>query len=72
MGERESGMSTFLWMLVGFVVGAVMTFALGVFLPTIIGLPQAEGGYMMGVAFFWTPVGGVMGAITGLVARLTR
>ena len=72
MGERESGMQTFLWMLGGFVVGAVMTFGLGVFLPGIIGISQAEGAYMMGVAFFWTPIGGALGAVTALIGRLTR
>ena len=65
-------MRTFLWMLGGFVLGAGLAFGLGILLPQIITISQAEGAYMMGVAFFWTPLGAVLGAITGLVVRLTR
>ena len=65
-------MRTILWMLGGFVLGGGLAFGLGILLPEIITISQFEGAYMMGVGFVWTPLGAVLGAITGLVMRLTR
>jgi hypothetical protein len=65
-------MRTFLWMLGGFVLGAALAFGIGILLPEVMTISQAEGAYAMGVMFFWVPVGAVTGAMTGLVVRLMR
>jgi len=67
-----AAMGTFLWMLGGFVLGAVLAFGIGIALPEVMMIPQAEGAYVMGVMFFWVPVGAVTGALAGLVVRLVR
>ena len=42
----------------------------GIALADIARISQAEGAYMMGVFFFWAPMGAVIGAIGGyLMAR---
>jgi hypothetical protein len=65
-------MRVFLSMLLGFVLGAVLAFAIGIGLPMIIPISQAEGAYAMGVAFFWAPLGGIIGAICGVVMARRR
>jgi hypothetical protein len=65
-------MRTFLWMLGGFVLGAAAAFGIGVALPEVMTISQAEGAYMMGVMFLWVPAGAVAGALAGLAARLMR
>ncbi|MGQ0564498.1 MAG: hypothetical protein ACT4OK_05435 [Gemmobacter sp.] len=65
-------MRTFLWMLAGFLLGAGAAFGIGILLPEIVTVSQAEGAYMMGVMFFWVPAGAVAGMLAGLVARLVR
>ena len=65
-------MRTILWMLAGFILGGAVTFGIGAGLPEIVRISQAEGGYMMAVAFVFTPMGAVAGAIAGLVIRLMR
>lgn len=52
---------------IGFLVGAGLVFGLGMSLPMIVPISQAEGAYAMGVAFVWTPLGGIAGAIIGAV-----
>ena len=53
--------------LAGFFAGGVLVFAIGMLLPMIIKISQAEGAYAMGVAFVWTPLGALVGAIIGLI-----
>lgn len=53
----------------GFLVGAIIAFGVGMSLPSILTIPQAEGAYAMSVAFFWTPAGGVLGAILAVLLR---
>ena len=65
-------MRTVLWLLGGFFLGAGMAFGIGILLPEIFTISQAEGAYAMGVMFFWVPVGAVTGALMGLVVRLMR
>ena len=60
-------MGRFGWTLVGFFGGGAAVFAIGMALPSVISISQAEGAYAMGVAFFWTPLGAVLGAVVGLV-----
>ncbi|GAB1480147.1 hypothetical protein MASR2M74_27220 [Paracoccaceae bacterium] len=63
-------MRTFLWIAGGFVLGAALALGIGVALPMITPVSQAEGAYAMGVVFFMMPAGAVLGALTGLAGRL--
>jgi hypothetical protein len=54
-----------LGVLAGMVVGALVAFGLGLLYLTYGGVSQAEGAAAMGVVFFWTPAGAVVGAILG-------
>ncbi len=56
-----------IWAFGGFVLGAGLTFVIGMALPEVAPISQAEGAYAMGVAFFWTPLGAVIGAIAGAI-----
>ncbi len=58
-------MHALLGVLVGLVVGALVAFGLGLLYLTYGGVSQAEGAAAMGVIFFWTPAGAVVGAILG-------
>jgi len=42
---------------------------IGFSLPEIVPILQAERAYAMGVAFFWVPLGAIVGAILGLILR---
>lgn len=61
-----------LWALAGMMIGAVTAFGIGLGLPMLIPISQAEGAYMMGVAFFWVPLAAVAGAVTGAVVAGRR
>lgn len=52
---------------IGFLAGAGLVFGIGMSLPMVVPISQAEGAYAMGVAFVWAPLGGVAGAIIGAV-----
>ena len=56
-------MGWFGWAVLGFFGGGILTFAVGMALPMVIRIRQAEGAYAMGVAFFWTPLGAILGAV---------
>jgi hypothetical protein len=56
-------MGWFGWAAAGFFGGGILVFAIGMALPSIIRISQSEGSYAMGVAFFWTPLGAVLGAV---------
>lgn len=63
-------MRRLIFMLMGFVIAFAAVAAAGVALADIARVSQAEGAYMMGVFFFWAPLGGVVGAFAGfLMAR---
>jgi hypothetical protein len=63
-------MRRLIFTLTGFVIAFAAVAAAGVVLADIARISQAEGAYMMGVFFFWAPLGGVVGAIAGfLMAR---
>lgn len=65
-------MRVFATMLAGFLIGGGLTFAIGMALPELMLIAQREGGYAMAVAFFYTPVGAVLGAIAGLITALRK
>lgn len=65
-------MRTVVWMLGGLLVGGALAFGLGLLWLTYGGVSQREGAAAMGVIFFFTPAGAVLGAIVGLVLGLTR
>lgn len=56
-------MGWFAWALIGFFGGGALVFAIGMALPMVIRISQAEGAYAMGVAFLWTPLGAIIGAV---------
>lgn len=56
----------------GLVAGAVAAVALSVAAAFIFNISQMEGAYAMGVAFFWTPLGAILGGIVGTVLALRR
>ena len=58
-------MGWFGWAVAGFFGGGIAVFAIGMALPSVMKIRQAEGAYAMGVAFFWTPLGAVLGAVIG-------
>ena len=60
-------MGRFGWAVMGFLIGGAVVFAIGMALPPVIRISQAEGAYAMGVAFVWTPLGAIVGAVIGAV-----
>lgn len=56
-------MGWFGWAVLGFFGVGGLVFAIGMALPMVFRISQSEGSYAMGVAFFWTPLGAVLGAI---------
>ncbi|TGD44356.1 hypothetical protein EEB11_06680 [Pseudotabrizicola sediminis] len=50
---------------VGMVTGAVSALVIGIGLPMVIPISQAEGAYMMGIMFFWVPLAAVCGSVIG-------
>jgi hypothetical protein len=60
------------WALAGFFGGGALVFAIGMLLPMVIKISQAEGAYAMGVAFVWTPLGALVGAVIGLIVASGR
>lgn len=63
-------MRTFLWIAGGFVLGAAIALGIGLLLPMVTTVSQAEGAYAMGVVFFMMPAGAVLGALAGFAGRL--
>lgn len=61
-------MRRLIWGVGGLILGGGLVFAIGMGLPSVLPISQAEGGYAMGVAFFWTPLGAVLGALIGALA----
>ncbi len=61
-----------IWIFGTALAAAIVTFAIGMFLPQIAPISQHEGAYAMGIAFVWTPAAFVLGAILGLVLWRTR
>lgn len=53
--------------LAGLVLGGAAAVALAVLVAMVADISQAEGAYAMGVAFFWVPLGAVLGLIAGIV-----
>lgn len=56
-----------LWGVIGALGGVALAVGLAVAAAIIFDITQAEGAYAMGVAFFWTPLGALAGAIAGAV-----
>jgi hypothetical protein len=64
---RGDGMRRLMGAVLGFLNGGGVVLALGLALPSVFSISQAEGAYAMGVVFFWAPMGAVVGAIVGLI-----
>lgn len=54
-----------LYTLAGLVLGYIAVAVAGIGLASVAPISQAEGAYMMGVFFFWGPIGALIGAVTG-------
>ncbi|MCC6305910.1 MAG: hypothetical protein IT545_12040 [Rhodobacteraceae bacterium] len=65
-------MWTILYGLGGGILAAVLVFAGGIALGDLLEVSQAEGAWVMSVAFFATPVGFVLGAFLGAVLANRR
>lgn len=65
-------MKAFLWTLGGLVLGGATAFGIGLLWLTYGGVSQREGAAAMGVIFFFTPAGAILGAIAGLILGLAR
>jgi hypothetical protein len=67
---------SFLKMLAGFIIGAIagaaLALALCVAAAQIFSISQMEGAYAMGVAFFYMPLGALIGGIVGAVWMALR
>jgi hypothetical protein len=63
-------MRVVLWCLGGFLAGAALAFGTGLLVLTLGNVSQAEGAAAMGVMFFYTPAGAILGAVVGLVLGL--
>jgi hypothetical protein len=68
----EAGMKVVLWTLGGFLLGGALAFGIGLLWLTYGGVSQREGAAAMGVIFFFTPAGSILGAIVGLMMGLVR
>jgi hypothetical protein len=53
------------WGLLGALAGGALAFGLGLIWLTFINTDNRDGAAAMGVVFFWTPLGAVIGAIAG-------
>jgi hypothetical protein len=53
--------------LLGLIAGGAITFAGCLLAAEIFNISQMEGAYAMGVVFFWTPAGALLGAIVGAI-----
>ncbi|HBU13419.1 MAG TPA: hypothetical protein DEF16_00080 [Gemmobacter sp.] len=53
--------------LAGFLLGGLLALGIGVALPYLMPISQAEGAYAMGVVFFWMPAAAILGAVAGIV-----
>ena len=75
-GTRQRGGSTGLRIVVGvflgFIAGAVGALVLSMLAAVVFNISQREGAYAMGVAFFYMPVGALVGAVTGAVLAARR
>lgn len=58
--------------LMGMVAGGAAAVAIAVAAAMIADISQAEGAYAMGVAFFWVPLGALLGLILGIVLARRR
>lgn len=65
-------MRVVLWCLGGLLAGAALAFGIGLMVLTFGNVSQAEGAAAMGVMFFYTPTGAILGAVVGLVLGLIR
>jgi hypothetical protein len=54
-------------LLLGLIAGGAITLALCLLAAEIFNISQMEGAYAMGVVFFWTPAGALLGAIVGAI-----
>ncbi len=63
-------MKAVLWGLGGFLAGGLLAGVAGFALPAVVPISQAEGAYAMGVAFFWVPLGAVLGLVAGVIRGL--
>lgn len=59
-------MRRLMWGLAGFLGLGLAVGVVGFGLPSVMSIPQDSGGYAMGVAFFWVPLGAVIGGIVGV------
>jgi hypothetical protein len=55
------------WAFLGAIAGGAGAIALCVAAAYAFDITQAEGAYAMQVAFFWTPLGVILGAIAGAI-----
>jgi hypothetical protein len=60
-------MRRFGFAVLGLIAGGLLAFLVGIGLPEVAAISQAEGAYMMGVMFFWVPLAAVFGAILGAI-----
>jgi hypothetical protein len=60
------------WGLAGLILGGAAAVALAVLAAMVAEISQAEGAYAMAVAFFWAPLGAVIGLITGVIVGRRR
>ena len=56
----------------GFLAGGAVALGLCVAAAYAFEISQFEGAYAMGVAFFWIPLGGIIGGVLGAVWLLRR
>jgi hypothetical protein len=60
-------MRRFGFAVLGLLAGGALAFVVGIALPEVAAISQAEGAYMMGVMFFWVPLAAIFGAIMGAI-----
>ncbi len=65
-------MRSFGFALAGLVLGGTAAVVFAVAAAMIADISQAEGAYAMGVAFFWVPLGALLGLILGIVLARRR
>ena len=61
-----------IWGATGLLAGALAALGLALLAIPVFGISQMEGAYAMSVAFFWVPLGAVLGLAGGAIFGLVR
>jgi hypothetical protein len=58
--------------LAGLIGSGLGTLVLGLLLIEALSITEAQGGHVMGLVFFWVPLGALLGAVGAVVVSVVR